>query len=232
MRILALCSLVLLFTQLACTTPEKQEEETVSEASQFFNGENLHGWSTTSPEYWSVQDGAIVAEATEAVPKNEFLWSDEPVKDFYLKAEVLMETNTANAGIQFRSVKADSSGQALGYQADMGKDVWGRLYHEHGRQKLFWKDRGEQAVKPGEWNTYEILAVGDRIWTAINGTLAVAVRDPGGDDSGYIALQLHAGPPQTVRYRIKELTENPKVELSGMNEEALNEKLEVPLDKQ
>ncbi len=37
------------------------------------------------------------------------------VKDFYLKVEVLMETNTANAGIQFRSIKADSTGQALGY---------------------------------------------------------------------------------------------------------------------
>ncbi len=87
-------------------------------------------------------------------------------------------------------------------------------------------------MKPGEWNTYEILAVGDRIWTALNGTLAVAVRDEGGDQAGYIALQLHAGAPQTVRYRIEEFAADPKAELAGMNEETLNEQLEIPLDRQ
>ncbi|WP_373513722.1 DUF1080 domain-containing protein, partial [Persicitalea sp.] len=199
---------------------------------KLFNGDDLAGWSAANPKYWSVEDGAIVANAQAEVPRNEFLWSDTEVRDFYLKAEVLMERNEGNAGIQFRSTKADSTGQALGYQADMGKGVWGRLYHEHGRQKLFWSDRGEQAVKPGKWNTYEILAVGDRIWTAINGRLAVAVRDTGGDEAGYIALQLHAGPPQTVRYRIKEFLKNPKVELAGMGEKTLNEKLEIPMDKQ
>lgn len=210
---------------LACTPQTDGEEKSV-------DVENLDGWTTTNPEYWSLEGGAIVAKATEEVPKNEFLWSKEPVKDFYLKAEVLMERNEGNAGIQFRSVQADSSGQALGYQADMGKGVWGRLYHEHGRQKLFWSDRGEQAVKPGEWNTYEILAVGDRIWTAINGTLAVAVRDSGGDDSGFLALQLHAGSPQTVRYKVIELNHDPEIKLAGMNEEQLNAELKVPMDKE
>jgi len=215
---------------LLCCTPQT-DGETVEEET-FFDGKSMNGWSTTNPEYWSIQDGAIVAEATTEVPKNEFLWSDEPLKDFYLKAEVQMERNEGNAGIQFRSSKADSSGQALGYQADMGKNVWGRLYHEHGRKKLFWSDRGEHAVKPGEWNTYEILAVGDRIWTAINGTLAVAVKDTGGDASGFIALQLHAGPPQRVRYKIVELIHDPEVKLAGMDEEALNAELKVPMDKE
>ena len=85
-------------------------------------------------------------------------------------------------------------------------------------------------VKPGEWNRYEILAVGDRIWTAINGKLCVAIKDPEGERSGKIAFKIHGGPPQTVRYRSPVLTHNPKVTLAGLSEQELNARLNEPLD--
>ncbi|GAB3905804.1 hypothetical protein GCM10028803_37210 [Larkinella knui] len=197
----------------------------------FFNGKDLSGWSATDRSYWSVKDGAIVGRADQPVAKNRFLWSSVKVANFYLSIDVKLEPDDRNAGIQFRSQKADATGQALGYQADMGRDVWGRLYHEHGRQKLDWSDRGEKAVRRGQWNHYEILAVGDRIWTAINGKLAVAIKDPGGDASGYIALQIHSGEPQTVTYKINRLVHNPNVELAGLTESQLDQQLKLPLDK-
>lgn len=89
----------------------------------------------------------------------------------------------------------------------------------------------KKAVKTRQWNTYEILVSGDRIWTAINGKLAVSVKDPGGDPSGYIALQIHSGNPQTVRYRINTLVHNPKVELAGLTETQLVKELKLPLNK-
>ena len=149
---------------------------------EFFNGHDLTGWSGTS-SYWSVQDGVIVAQSDQPIPRNEFLWSKVEVRDFYLSLDVKIEPNNRNAGIQFRSRRVDETGQAHGYQADVGRGVWGRLYHEHGRGKLDWTDRGEKAVKPGDWNHYEILAVGPRIWTAINGTLSVAFFEPAGERS-------------------------------------------------
>ncbi len=48
-------------------------------------------------------------------------------------------------------------------------------------------------MKRGEWNQYEILAVGRRIWTAINGKLCVAYEDSDGELSGRIAFQIHGG---------------------------------------
>ena len=51
------------------------------------------------------------------------------------------------------------------------------------------------------WNRYEILAVGHKIWTAINGKLCVALEDPKGELSGKISFQVHGGPAQTVLYR-------------------------------
>lgn len=187
----------------------------------FFNGRDLSGWSATDMKYWSVKDGAIIGQSTEDVKRNEFLWSDVKVKDFYLNVDVILDPNDRNAGIQFRSKKADETGQATGYQADVGLGVWGKLYHEHGRGPIDWTTSGETAVKSGEWNRYEIIAVGHRIWTAINGTLSAAVEDPDGELSGYIAVQIHSGKPQVVKYRLNKLIHNPIITLAGLNESQL-----------
>ncbi len=69
-RHLGLLPVVLL---LACGAQDQEEKESVIEKTELFEGQALGGWSTTNAEYWSVEDGAIVAAANEQVPKNEFL---------------------------------------------------------------------------------------------------------------------------------------------------------------
>ena len=192
----------------------------------FFNGNDLAGWKGNDG-YWSVKNknGAIVGHSEKNVPDNEYLWSGVEVKDFYLAVDVKLTPDNRNAGIQFRSKSIDKHGNPHGYQADVGAGVWGKLYHEHGRGKLDWNNRAAGAVKRNDWNRYEILAVGHRIWTAINGKLCVAIEDPKGELSGKIAFQIHTGPPQTVQYRVLKLIHDPKIELAGMNEKELISKL-------
>lgn len=186
----------------------------LASAAPFFNGADLSGWSAAEMKYWSVKDGVIIGHSEANVAKNEFLWSEVEVKDFYLVLDVKLTPPNRNAGIQFRSKPINAHGQALGYQADVGGGVWGKLYHEHGRKKLDWNNRGDKAVKHGEWNRYEILAVGHKIWTALNDTLCVAIDDTKGELSGKIALQIHSGPPQRVEYRIIKLVHNPPIQLA------------------
>ena len=101
----------------------------------------------------------------------------------------------------------------------MGQGYWGKLYHEHGRGQLDANERAEAAVKPGDWNHYEILAVGPAIWIAINGTLGAACLDLNNDAerSGGVAVQIHSGPPQTVQYKITKLVRNPEIEIAGLD---------------
>jgi HEAT repeat protein len=199
-----------------------------SEDAAFFNGKDLTGWQGNAP-YWTVEDAAIVGRSDSQISKNEFLWSNVEVGDFYLVMDVLLDPNTANAGIQFRSSKVDEGGQAQGYQADVGETWWGKLYHEHGRGLLDPVETAEAAVKPGDWNRYEILAVGPAIWTAINGTLGVSYLDlnENAERTGQIAVQLHSGPPMTARYRIVKLVHNPKVELENQKADDLIIKLRI-----
>jgi HEAT repeat protein len=181
-------------------------------------------------DYWRVEDGVVVGGGDQEIPQNEFLWSNVKVGDFYLSLDVKLAPNTANAGIQFRSQKADD-GEAQGYQADVGEGFWGRLYHEQGRGKLVWNGTNEKAVKPGEWNHYEILAVGPAIWLSINGRIGVACFDAQGERSGLLALQIHSGDPQTVQYRINKLVHNPKIEMGDAKVGKLISKLSAPKEQ-
>ena len=189
----------------------------------FFNGHDLTGWNAQDMSYWSVEKGAIVGtKGTQEIIGNQFLWYQEKVQDFRLTLRVKQVPFAANAGIQFRS-KPQVNGSAFGYQADIGKGWWGALYHEHGRRILAKsKDIKGQYLKPEQWNQYEILAVGHRVWLAINGKITVALRDPIGELDGQIALQIHGGMPQEVIYSDLTLERNPKVEGLGMNEFQLN----------
>lgn len=199
----------------------------------FFNKKDLKGWSAANMQYWSVEDSAIVGWAAEEVERNQFIWSDIKVEDFYLSVDIKLDSADRNAGIQFRSVKANDYGQAMGYQADVGLNygvnIWGTLYYEDGRGLLHTSDASSTPVKNGDWNRYEILASGDRIWVAVNGQIISAVQDKGGDKEGHIALQIHSGPAQTVRYRIHELVHDPLIALAGKNETELNKVLHAPL---
>jgi hypothetical protein len=111
-----------------------------------FDGTSLKGWDG-DPDFWRVENGAIVAETTEAkaLKENTFLIyrGGEPA-DFELKVE--FRINSTNSGIQYRSVHlppGTPSGNGSvagkwvlkGYQADIdiANTYTGMLYEERGR---------------------------------------------------------------------------------------------------
>jgi putative heme-binding domain-containing protein len=169
-----------------------------SNASQLFNGRDLTGWQGDN-QLWSVENGEIIGRS-EGLNHNSFLLSDLSAEDFHLSLEVKLKDNAGNSGIQFRSQPLKEFEEVRGYQADIGVDWWGKLYEEHGRE-LLWDKPGDQHVKPGEWNRYEVHAVDSRIKTFINGELCVDLDDPQGQRRGIFALQLHSGGQTEVRFR-------------------------------
>ncbi|HET6882549.1 MAG TPA: PVC-type heme-binding CxxCH protein [Pirellulales bacterium] len=175
---------------------------TVDNASLLFNGRDLSGWHGDQ-QLWTVEGDEIVGKTT-GLGRNEFLVSEMAAGDFRLTLEVKLVANEGNSGIQLRSEtlggEGANGGEVRGYQADIGPGWWGKLYEEHGRG-LLWSNSGEAHVKAGEWNAYEIMAVGSKLQTRINGQLCVDLDDPSGAKRGIFALQLHAGGPTEVRFR-------------------------------
>jgi len=172
----------------------------------FFNGKDLAGWYGTDG-LWSVEGGEIVGK-TAGLGKNEFLKSDMMMSDFRLTVEVKLVDNAGNSGIQVHS-EAKPDGEVKGYQADIGVGWWGKLYEELGRGILSDKS-GEEFVKPGDWNTYEIVSIGSHFRTRINGHTCVDLDDALGARRGITAMQLHAGGKTEVRFRDFKLELDPK----------------------
>jgi hypothetical protein len=118
-----------------------------------FNGNDLTGWECL-PQFWSVQDGAIVGRTTKENPAkgNTFLvWKGGDVSDFELRLSYKATANNekvfANSGIQYRSKMADPKYFVVGgYQGDIeaGKAFSGILYEERGRGIL--AQRGQKVV--------------------------------------------------------------------------------------
>jgi Domain of Unknown Function (DUF1080) len=203
----------------------------VEEPRSLFNGRDLTGWEG-DPEVWSVEDRAIVGRTTADAPikNNTFLiWKDGKLGDFRLRLEYRIDGG--NSGVQYRSKVVDPEKWIVGgYQADIdsGPQYTGILYDERGRGIL--AERGERAtidengkrtatrfadaaellksVEADGWNEYVIEARGPRLRHTINGKLMSETVDSEkekGAASGILALQVHQGPPMTVRFRNIEL---------------------------
>jgi putative membrane-bound dehydrogenase-like protein len=183
--------------------------------SLFFNGKDLANWNG-NPEVWRVENGEIVGSTKTGLKQNDFLKSDFVLDDFRLVFQVKLTPNTENSGVQFRSEPFEGH-EMRGPQADIGAGWWGKLYEENGRG-LLWDKPGDAHVKANDWNTYEILAVGGKIRTALNGQLCTDLVDDKVARRGVVGLQVHSGGPMEVQFKDFELELNPKFELKTVKE--------------
>ncbi len=195
-----------------------------AEPEVLFNGKDLTGWSGL-PQFWSVQNGTIVGETTEANPTagNTFLvWQGGELADFEITCRVRFQGN--NSGLQYRSQVVDAEKFVLaGYQADLhpSQNYFGMLYGEKLGKRGIIAQRAQRVeigpdeatkvvgevgdkteLKDWEWNTLRVVAVGERLIHQVNGVTTVDITDrhPEAPKSGVIGLQLHAGPPMRVEF--------------------------------
>lgn len=166
----------------------------------FFNGRDLSGWEGR-PDVWTVEGGEIVGKAAPLMGA-EYLVHRRTAGDFRLTLEVKLAGERGNGGIQFRSRRHEVN-DMMGYQADVGPGAWGLLIERHGRGPLAGQKDGIP-VRPGDWNLYEILAVGDRIQLALNGRKCADFTDPRPAREGLIGLQM-AGEVDALEIRFRRL---------------------------
>jgi hypothetical protein len=189
-----------------------------------FNGRDLTGWEG-SPSYWSVEDGCLTGKADGTLKFNRFIvWRGGTTRNFELRVKVWVSP-TGNSGLQYRGTERPDLGESVvtGYQCDVvanRPDYNGMLYEERGRRIL--AHTGEKVVidpqgqpwvvgqfplkefKAGEWHDYRVLAEGNHQRHWIDGQPTVDVIDldeKGRKLDGVLAVQVHVGPPMTIRYK-------------------------------
>ncbi len=199
-----------------------------------FDGKSLRGW-TGDPQYWSVEDGAIVGKADGTLKRNHFLtWTGATVRNFELRVKVKVSPG-GNSGLQYRGQMRPEIGLdcVSGYQCDVvagHPDYDGMLYEERGRrilshtgEKVIVDSEGQPWVvgtmekkvfPPGEWREYRVLVEGNRHRHWIDGHPTADLIDfdeTGRALEGVLAVQVHVGPEMKIQYkdfRIRHLPDN------------------------
>ena len=183
----------------------------------------LAGWTVAGGKApYRVENGELVGRAAAKTP-NSWLVSNQQYGDFIVEFEAKTDP-ILNSGMMIRGQRrADyRDGVVHGYQAeiDPSKRSWsGGLYDEQRRQWLYTlgrNDAARAAFRSGDWNTYRVEAIGNRIRTWVNGVPAADLVDDT-DARGFIALQVHsvsdevAAKNPEVRFRkIRVITDRPQ----------------------
>jgi hypothetical protein len=176
----------------------------VLHGESLFNGKNLDGWDVDTKELWQVRDGMIVGKHG-GIKYNDFLRTKKHYSNFVLDLDFRLIDGQGNSGIQFRSKPMPDSHEVIGYQADIGQQYWGCLYDESRRKKVLAQATPESlaALKKDGWNHYRITARGNRVMLELNGvrTVDYIEAEAGIESSGFLALQVHGGPPMEVHFK-------------------------------
>ena len=176
--------------------------------TSIFDGVSLKNWDG-DPAIWRLENGAIVGTSTPEKPSGTtyIIWKGGEPKNFELKAEMKLEGNGLNSGIQYRSTILPTPGRGgvpvlKGYQADFdfAGRYTGQLYEQSTpRGIIAWRGqvvRAEQGKKPrllsmlgdpdemktivktADWNQVHIIARGNTLIHIINGrTMSIFIDD-------------------------------------------------------
>ena len=194
-----------------------------------FNGKDLAGWKVPEGDngHWKVIDGVIDYDAMSEAKGNKSLWTDESFEDFTLHVEWRLKRTSGlyqmPTILPDGSYKTDEDGNVIRVptpNADSGillrgtnnqTNIWcwacgsGELWSVRNNQSLTPEQRAAavprvRADRPvGQWNSYDITMVGDRVTIMLNGqTVIDNAQIPGIPASGPIGLQHHGGLNQTT----------------------------------
>ena len=181
-----------------------------------FDGKSFTGWQGDTGSVWRIEEGALVAGSLQKKQQNNnFLATTKEFTNFELRLKWKLEGTEGfvNGGVQFRSKRIPNDFEVIGYQADLGAGFDGALYDESRRKKMLMQPTPEvlaKAAKPlGQWNDYRIRAEGKHIQLWLNGvqTVDYTETDPGIEESGLIAVQIHGNATSIVRYKDIEIEE-------------------------
>jgi hypothetical protein len=215
-----------LLAALAVIEPATAGKDAKSQTIKLFNGKDLKGWEGYH-DLWSVEDGEIVGKNDKPISFSTYLLSKHKFRDFRLVLSAKLVKSEMHSGVAFwgkvftmpdKVTDPKASRTEYTYQGHLVMFPSGYgMYDLYRRNGLPVNGKPAQKVgKQHDWNEIEILALGNRVKVAINGTAVVdyTEKDASTIADGPIGLQLHSnGMPQEMRFKGLVLTTNPEDKL-------------------
>jgi Domain of Unknown Function (DUF1080) len=186
--------LILAYLFAAAVPGAVAEERKTDGWVQLFNGNDLTGWKEHPGDKakWEVVDGTLVGSG----PSGHLFSERGDYANFHFRIEAKIN-DKGNSGQYFRATY--TKGFPPGYEAQINSTSGdpirtGSLYPDQlasddERQAMIVRD---QLVKPDEWFTQEVIAVGNHIVIKLNGSTTVDfVDEKKRHAKGHFAIQQH-----------------------------------------
>lgn len=198
-RIWVTC-LGLLLVGTAALADELSKDERDAGFVSMFNGKDFTGWRFEGkesppkalPDNWKVEDGVIKLSGGS----KPHLGSAKSYRDFEMKFEWRAVKENYNSGFFIRSGEKVGANQINLAKAHEGAFIGGKINGA--------KEVPQLQKKPGEWNEWHVLVVGDKVTFRCNGQLAWEATGLETKE-GYIGLQAEGAPLEFRKLRIREL---------------------------
>jgi type 1 glutamine amidotransferase len=169
-----------------------------------FDARHADGWKQCGPGSFKIEEGVATAEGGMGM-----WWHTKPLRNYVLKLEFQQNKEDANSGVfvlfpdpgndPMSAVKKGYEIQI--YNAAPAKNSMGAVYSAQAPTSI-------PAKKPGEWNEYEIVVIGRKLWVRLNGALINTYEGDRGESPSFVGVQNHGDPVKFRNIRVRELPES------------------------
>ena len=162
-----------------------------------FNGKNLKHWVVPQDNiWWSVNDGVLFAKSGPE-KKGSILWTEKLYKDFIIETDFMYGEGTVDTGIFLRS---EDQQIQMGISGSLKRDMTGSPYIP-GKGYPVEAEGVAELLKPKDWNTIKVKAVGNEYTVWLNGEQVLSYISSDVPEKGSVGLQLHPGRDMTASFR-------------------------------
>ncbi len=193
-----LAAAMILFVNMSLTIDDKEPG-----LKKIFNGRDLKGWVVPENNiWWTVQNGILTA-INDPEKKGSILWTEKKYKDFIFKTDFRFGKGTVDSGIFIRT---DREQIQLGISGSLKRDmtcspyIAGKGYPVEARNI-------KKLLKPHDWNTVKVKAVGSRYTVWLNGEEVMTYQSETAVEKGPVGLQLHPNKDMQIDFRNINLAE-------------------------
>jgi len=187
--------LALVFAALGAISAFAQQE-----ARPIFNGTDLSGWvapeNNAENKWWTVSDQTIRCQSGPG-KKGSILFTEQKYRDFELTLDFRMGEGTVDSGVMLRGSHDQIQ---IGISGSLKRDMTCSPYIPKKGYPV--EAEGiEELLKPADWNTLKVRAVGGKYVVWLNGKKVMTYASETAEEEGPIGLQLHGGKDMAIDFR-------------------------------
>jgi hypothetical protein len=166
-----------------------------SDLPPVFNGEDLSGWNTKEPQYWTAADGVLTGLNDEE-KKGSMLYTDKSYGNVIFECEVRF-AGEIDSGVMMRKPEVQVQ---IGVSRSLKRDMTCSFY-VGGYPEEAQATKAAALLKEGDWNRLRVQAEGNTFTVWLNGEQVSSYTNEKYAAPGPIGLQIHGGLVMKVEYR-------------------------------